>query len=100
MITGSLRRGRDIARRLRAGSVNINEGYATSFATTSAPMGGFGVSGIGRRHGVDGLLKYTEPQTISTQLLMGWGVPPLLNDRIWAETLVAFVRGLKLIGKK
>lgn len=100
VITGSLRRGRDIARRLHAGSVNINEGYATSFATTSAPMGGFGVSGIGRRHGADGLLKYTEPQTISTQLLMGWGVPPLLNDRIWAETLVAFVRGLKLIGKK
>ncbi|MDP3972505.1 MAG: succinic semialdehyde dehydrogenase [Candidatus Nanopelagicales bacterium] len=100
VITGSPRRGREIARRLRVGSVNINEGYATSFATTSAPMGGFGVSGIGRRHGSEGLLKYTEAQTISTQRLMGWGVPPLLNDRIWSETLVAFVRGLKLMGKK
>jgi hypothetical protein len=29
-------------------------------------MGGMGLSGVGRTHGPEGLLKYTESQTIAT----------------------------------
>ncbi|WP_026918537.1 succinic semialdehyde dehydrogenase [Gordonia shandongensis] len=60
-----------IAEQIRAGTVNINEGYAAAWASTAAPMGGMGISGVGRRHGAEGLIKYTEPQTIATQRYIG-----------------------------
>ncbi len=60
-------RGRAIARRLRAGTVNVNDGYAAAWSSLDAPMGGMGASGVGRRHGAVGLLKYTEAQNISTR---------------------------------
>ncbi|MFC9993823.1 succinic semialdehyde dehydrogenase [Nocardia sp. NPDC127526] len=58
--------GAAIAARLRCGAVTVGEGYAAAAASPGAPMGGMGDSGLGRRHGPDGLLKYTEPQTIAT----------------------------------
>jgi len=56
-----------VAKRLRAGTVNVNEGYAPAWASHDAPMGGMGISGLGRRHGVEGIQRFTEPQTIATQ---------------------------------
>jgi acyl-CoA reductase-like NAD-dependent aldehyde dehydrogenase len=58
---------RELAARIRAGSVNVNDGYLAAIASVSAPMGGMGASGVGRRHGPDGLLRYTEAQTIAAQ---------------------------------
>lgn len=68
--TGDTGRGRDIARRLRAGSVTINDGLVASWGSHDAPMGGMKSSGIGRRHGGDGILKFTEPQTVAVQRLI------------------------------
>ncbi|WP_219975705.1 succinic semialdehyde dehydrogenase [Rubrobacter xylanophilus] len=68
--TRNLRRGAEVARRIRAGTVNVNEAYAPSWASTDAPMGGFKDSGVGRRHGEEGILKYTESQTVVTQRLL------------------------------
>ena len=58
---------RAIASRIRAGSVNINDGYVAAIGSVAAPMGGMGDSGVGRRHGADGLLRYTETQTVAAQ---------------------------------
>jgi acyl-CoA reductase-like NAD-dependent aldehyde dehydrogenase len=63
------RRASAIGRRLRAGTVNINDGFGASYASIDAPMGGMGKSGIGRRHGAEGLLKYTEAQTLAHAVL-------------------------------
>lgn len=71
VFAGSSAEAQKIAERLRAGTVNINEGYAAAWGSTAAPMGGMGQSGIGRRHGEEGLLKYTEPQTIAAQRFIG-----------------------------
>lgn len=60
-------RGRAIGSRIEAGTVNVNEGYAAAWASHAAPMGGWKDSGMGRRHGAEGILKYTEAQTISVQ---------------------------------
>lgn len=60
---------RRVAERLEAGTVNINDGYAAAWASQSSPMGGWKQSGVGRRHGTEGLLKYTEPQTVAHQRL-------------------------------
>lgn len=59
--------GRLLARRIKCGTVNINDAYAASWASVDAPMGGMKASGLGRRHGAEGILKYTEVQTVATQ---------------------------------
>jgi acyl-CoA reductase-like NAD-dependent aldehyde dehydrogenase len=58
-----------LARRLRVGTVNVNDGFGASYASIDAPMGGMGKSGIGRRHGAEGLLKYTEAQTLAQAVI-------------------------------
>ena len=70
----------EIAARLQTGAVNVNEGYAAAWASMDAPMGGFKNSGVGRRHGAHGLLKYTEPQTVAIQHLMALSAPPYLSQ--------------------
>jgi acyl-CoA reductase-like NAD-dependent aldehyde dehydrogenase len=57
-------RGRRVAARLSAGSVNINEGYRTTFASMDAPMGGVKHSGLGRRNGPEGLLRFVDAHTV------------------------------------
>lgn len=57
----------DIASRLRAGTVGVNDGYAATWSSYDAPMGGMKASGQGRRHGAEGILKYTEAQTVAVQ---------------------------------
>ena len=60
-------RGVEIASRLAAGTVGVNDGYAAAWSSYDAPMGGMKGSGLGRRHGAAGLLKFTESQTVSVQ---------------------------------
>lgn len=62
---GNLARARSVAERLEAGSVNINEGYRATFSAVDAPMGGMKASGLGRRNGPEGLLRFVEPVTIA-----------------------------------
>ncbi|WP_338702596.1 succinic semialdehyde dehydrogenase [Streptomyces sp. Q6] len=64
-----------MAGRIRAGSVNINDGAAAAAGSIEAGMGGTGDSGLGRRHGVEGIRKYTESRTVATQRLMPLGPP-------------------------
>ena len=99
VITRDLRRGREIASKLHAGTVNVNEGYATAWAATGAPMGGFGDSGLGRRHGREGLMKYTESQTIGTQRFAGWGTPPFMTHKQWGAVLVGYSKMMKKLGR-
>ncbi|MBX3067571.1 MAG: aldehyde dehydrogenase family protein [Cryobacterium sp.] len=65
IFSGSVRRARRIAALLHTGSVNINEGYRASFSTVAAPMGGMKSSGLGRRNGSEGLLRFVESQTVA-----------------------------------
>lgn len=56
-----------MARRIEAGTVNINESYSAAWGSVDAPMGGWKDSGTGKRHGAEGLLKFTESQTVAVQ---------------------------------
>ncbi|WP_428950843.1 succinic semialdehyde dehydrogenase [Streptomyces sp. cg35] len=62
-----------MAARIRAGSVNINDGAAAAAGSIEAGMGGMGDSGLGRRHGAEGIRKYTESQTVAAQRLLPLG---------------------------
>jgi len=72
--TGSERRGRQIAERVRTGIVNINEGYASAWSAYGAPVGGWRDSGLGARHGREGLLATTRTQTVAAQRLAHRGL--------------------------
>jgi acyl-CoA reductase-like NAD-dependent aldehyde dehydrogenase len=61
--TKDLARGEALARRIHAGTACVNDANIM-FAATAAPFGGSRESGVGHRHGVGGIRKYCEPQTI------------------------------------
>jgi acyl-CoA reductase-like NAD-dependent aldehyde dehydrogenase len=65
VFSGSIRHARAVASRIDAGSVNINEGYRATFSSIDAPMGGMKNSGVGRRNGAEGLLRFVEARTIA-----------------------------------
>lgn len=100
VVTRDIAAGKAIARQLRAGTVNVNEGYASAWASKRAPMGGMGASGLGRRHGDEGLLKYTEPQNIAVQRALGFGPQFGWSDERWGETLVHAIGAMKHLGLK
>jgi succinate-semialdehyde dehydrogenase/glutarate-semialdehyde dehydrogenase len=93
--SGNGRAGWAIAARLKAGCVNVNEGYAATFGSVALGMGGMKESGVGRRNGAEGLLKYTESQSIAIQrgirLRPGRGVPP----KLWARAMSASLKALR-----
>lgn len=91
-------RAHELARRIRAGSVNLNDGYAAAIGSIEAPMGGMGDSGLGRRQGPEGIRKYTEPQTIARQRLLPAGVPPLLTEEQFVKISNAQLRILRKLG--
>jgi succinate-semialdehyde dehydrogenase/glutarate-semialdehyde dehydrogenase len=62
---GSRARAQRVAMRLSAGSVNVNEGYRATFGSVDAPMGGVKHSGLGRRNGPEGLLRFAEAHTVA-----------------------------------
>jgi succinate-semialdehyde dehydrogenase/glutarate-semialdehyde dehydrogenase len=93
-------RGRAVAARLHAGTVNVNEAFAAAWGSIDAPMGGMGDSGLGRRHGADGILKYTEAQTIAHQRIQGFTPPTSVSHETWATILTSAMKILKRIGSR
>ena len=87
VITSNARNGRQIAEQLRSGSVNINEGFAAAYGSVAAPMGGMGQSGLGRRHGIEGLLRFTQPQTIARQRWISIGPKFGFDEEQWTKLL-------------
>ncbi|GAB7095271.1 succinic semialdehyde dehydrogenase [Halolamina litorea] len=96
---GDRDRGERVAERIDCGTVNVNEGYAASWASVDAPMGGVDDSGIGRRHGDDGLLKYTEPQTVAVQRGVRIDSGPL-PDAVWARLMTGAVKLLSQVPER
>ncbi|NSC23428.1 succinate-semialdehyde dehydrogenase (NADP(+)) [Streptomyces albus subsp. chlorinus] len=95
--SGNARRAREVAARLRSGTVNINEGYASAYGSAQAPMGGMGDSGLGRRHGSEGILKYTEPQTVAHQRVLPMAPSLGMSDEAYAAFMSRSLRALKVL---
>lgn len=88
------RRARDVAAQLRSGTVNVNESYASAYGSVQAPMGGMGDSGLGRRHGSEGILKYTEAQTVAHQRVLPMAPSLGMSEEQYAAFMA---RSLKLL---
>jgi len=100
IISRDTRHAAVLAQQLRAGTVNINEGYAAAWGTIRSSMGGVGQSGLGRRHGDEGLRKYTEQQTVATQRAFSLGPQFGLSDKAWGDVLTKAVGAMKKVGIK
>jgi acyl-CoA reductase-like NAD-dependent aldehyde dehydrogenase len=67
--TKDRRRGERLARRVRAGAVNVNDVFA-NVINPSVPMAGWGDSGLGARYGgAQGLLRFCRTQAITAPRL-------------------------------
>jgi acyl-CoA reductase-like NAD-dependent aldehyde dehydrogenase len=61
--TRDVEKGERIARQLKAGNACVND-TVVNYAAAEAPFGGTGESGMGVRHGPQGIRKYCGVQTI------------------------------------
>lgn len=95
--TSGTRRGVEIASRLKAGTVGVNDGYAAAWSSFDAPMGGMKASGLGRRHGSAGLLKFTEAQTVAIQKLGPAFAPVGMGYEAYQKFLGVALKVLKRI---
>ncbi|GGR97325.1 succinic semialdehyde dehydrogenase [Streptomyces humidus] len=91
------RRGREVASRVRAGTVNVNEGYASAYGSVQSPMGGMKDSGLGRRHGSEGILKYTEAQTVAQQRLLPMAPALGMDDEKYARFMSTSLKVMKAL---
>jgi len=62
-VFGEKRRAEQLGRRIEAGAVNVND-VIVNYLAMDVPMGGWKESGIGFRHGEQGIKKYTRPESI------------------------------------
>lgn len=84
---GSRNKAFDIAHKLHVGTVNINEGYALTWTNKSGPMGGAKVSGLGRRHGIVGLTRFTQPRLVAGASILTFEKIPLLSSDMTIKVL-------------
>ncbi|MCR6484952.1 succinic semialdehyde dehydrogenase [Amycolatopsis sp. OK19-0408] len=85
---------RAVAARLESGNVNINDILATAFAAKSTPSGGVKSSGVGARHGDQGLLKYTDGKNLAVLKKQVMGARPGQSYEKYVEGMLS---GLKLM---
>ena len=95
--TADHRKGVQIAARIEAGTVGVNDAYQATWASSGSPMGGYKTSGVGRRHGRQGIVKYTEAQTIAVQRLSPVESIPFLDNRGYATVMTAAIKLLKYL---
>ena len=100
IFTSSIRRGRNVADAIDSGSVNINEGYRASFSSVDAPMGGMKKSGLGRRNGREGILRFVEGRTVAEST--GLMTLPRTGKEFAAMTgiMLLLLRSLKAIRRR
>jgi aldehyde dehydrogenase (NAD+) len=65
VMSRSMERGMNIARRIRTGSFGVNGGM---FYGADAPFGGYKNSGVGRQCGIEGFQQYLETKTIGCRM--------------------------------
>jgi succinate-semialdehyde dehydrogenase / glutarate-semialdehyde dehydrogenase len=92
-------RARALAAQIRCGTVNVNEAFAATFGSLEAPMGGMRQSGLGRRQGSEGILRFTEVQSVATQRLMRIAPAYGMSDELYGKVMTANLRLLKKLGR-
>ncbi len=88
-------KGWKVARQIDCGTVGINDPYHATWASVDAPMGGMKESGFGRRHGREGILKYTESRTVAEQRFASLAPPRRVPAKWYARAMTGVMRLFK-----
>ncbi len=96
----SLREGMRVAGRISCGAVTVNEAHTGAWANHDVPLGGMKASGIGRRHGAAGILRYTETQAVVGQRLSVISTPWHQTPEAYAETSTRLLRVVKALRRR
>ncbi|HWC25578.1 MAG TPA: aldehyde dehydrogenase family protein, partial [Solirubrobacteraceae bacterium] len=95
---GDRRRAEQIARRLQAGAVCVNDALL-NYVAVELPMGGWKASGLGTRHGAAGIRKFTRQQSLFISRLHLkkdiWMYPysPTVSKLLFAGVRLLYRRG-------
>jgi succinate-semialdehyde dehydrogenase/glutarate-semialdehyde dehydrogenase len=92
-------RGRRVASKIKCGSVNVNEGFAATFGSIDAPMGGMKNSGLGRRQGQDGIRRFVEVQSVATQARIPLAPSHGLDGKSFTSVMTGALRMMKKVGR-
>ena len=87
---------RAVATRIESGNVNINDILATAYAAKGTPSGGVKNSGVGTRHGDQGLLKYTDVKNLAVLKKQVMGPRP---GQDYGKHVERMLSGLKMMRK-
>lgn len=91
-------RAEALAARIESGNVNINDGLATAFASKGTPSGGVKNSGVGARHGDQGLLKYTDVKNVAVLKKQVMGPRPGQSYDEYAKQTQMSLRWMRKLG--
>jgi succinate-semialdehyde dehydrogenase/glutarate-semialdehyde dehydrogenase len=93
---GDVKTACQVGQRIESGNVNINDILATAFASKGTPSGGVKKSGVGARHGDQGLLKYTDVQNLAVLKKQVMGARPGQDYDKYVKSMLS---GLKMMRK-
>jgi acyl-CoA reductase-like NAD-dependent aldehyde dehydrogenase len=91
--TKDMAKAEQIARRLEAGAVTVNDSQV-NYTVFNAPMGGWKSSGIGVRHGPTGIKKYCRTQTILFTPFAPKRDVHMFPYKPWRSRLMAWLVGM------
>ncbi len=90
--TADRERGLEVAREVECGTVCVNDAYTVGWAAVDSPMGGVGESGLGRRHGPEGIRRFTDARTIATSKVGPLADPPGIPTAWYVRGMVELAR--------
>ena len=93
-----LARASQVGRRIQSGNVNVNDILAAAYAAKGTPSGGVKQSGVGARHGDQGLLKYTDVQNLAVLRKQVLGARPGQDYDEYVKGMLAGLRVMRRTG--
>ena len=92
--TRNARAGMAVAERIQAGTVEINDGIVATWGSADVLQGGMKASGMGRRNGKYGILRFTEPQSVVIQRLHGIHPPGTMTHELFTAVMTHSFKAL------
>ncbi|KAA1425926.1 succinic semialdehyde dehydrogenase [Nocardioides antri] len=90
--SGDIARAEEVAARIESGNVNVNDALATAYASKGTPSGGVKSSGVGARHGDQGLLKYTDVKNVAVLKRQVLGARPGQNYDAYVKQMLSSLK--------